>query len=105
MKLPRRKFLHLAAGATALPALPRIASADTYPSRPVHMIVGFPASNASDIIARLIAQSLSDRLGQQFVVENRPGAGSSVGTEVVVKAPPDGYTLLLVAPSAAINAT
>jgi tripartite-type tricarboxylate transporter receptor subunit TctC len=105
MKLPRRKFLHLAVGAAALPALPRIASADAYPSRPVHMIVGFPASNASDIIARLIAQSLSDRLGQQFVVENRPGAGSNIGTEMVVRAAPDGYTLLLVAPSAAINAT
>ena len=105
MKLPRRKFLHLAAGAAALPALPRIASADTYPSRPVHMIVGFPASNASDIIARLIAQSLSDRLGQQFVVDNRPGAGSNIGTEMVVRAAPDGYTLLLIAPSAAINAT
>jgi tripartite-type tricarboxylate transporter receptor subunit TctC len=105
MKLPRRKFLHLAAGATALPALSRIASADIYPSRPVHMIVGFPASNASDIIARLIAQSLSDRLGQQFIVENRPGAGSNIGTEMVVRAAPDGYTLLLVAPSALINAT
>jgi tripartite-type tricarboxylate transporter receptor subunit TctC len=105
MKFPRRKFLHLAAGAAALPALPRIASADTYPSRPVHMIVGFPASNASDIIARLIAQSLSDRLGQQFVVDNRPGAGSNIGTEMVVRAAPDGFTLLLVAPSAAINAT
>src|ERR1700688_759223 len=105
MKLPRRKFLHLAAAAAALPALPRIASADTYPSRPVHMIVGFPASNASDIIARLIAQSLSDRLGQQFVVENRPGAGSNIVTEMVVRAAPDGYTLLLVAPSVVINAT
>src|SRR5580692_5776066 len=105
MKFPRRKFLHLAAGAAALPALPRLASADTYPSRPVHMIVGFPASNASDIIARLIAQSLSDRLGQQFIVDNRPGAGSNIGTEMVVRAAPDGFTLLLVAPSAAINAT
>jgi tripartite-type tricarboxylate transporter receptor subunit TctC len=105
MKLPRRNFLHLAAGAAALPALPRLASADTYPSRPVHMIVGFPASNASDIIARLIAQSLSDRLGQQFIVDNRPGAGSNIGTEMVVRAAADGYTLLLVAPSAAINAT
>jgi tripartite-type tricarboxylate transporter receptor subunit TctC len=105
MKPPRRRFLHLAAGAAALPALPRIARADTYPSRPVHMIVGFPASNASDIVARLIAQSLSDRTGQQFVVENRPGAGSNIGTEMVVRAAPDGYTLLLVAPSALINAT
>ena len=105
MKPPRRRFLHLAAGAAALPALPRIARADTYPSRPVHLIVGFPASNASDIIARLIAQSLSDRLGQQFVVDNRPGAGSNIGTEMVVRAAADGYTLLLVAPSATINAT
>jgi tripartite-type tricarboxylate transporter receptor subunit TctC len=105
MKLPRRKFLHLAAGSAALPGLPRFASADSYPSRPVHMIVGFPASNASDIIARLIAQSLSDRLGQQFIVDNRPGAGSNIGTEIVVRAAADGYTLLLVAPSAAINAT
>jgi tripartite-type tricarboxylate transporter receptor subunit TctC len=105
MKLPRRKVLHLAAGAAALPAASRFARADTYPSRPVHLIVGFPASNASDIIARLMAQSLSDRLGQQFVVENRPGAGSNIGTEMVVRAAPDGYTLLLVAPSAVINAT
>ena len=106
MKLPRRRhFLHLAAGAAALPAMSRIASADTYPSRPVHMIVGFPAGNASDIIARLIAQSLSERLGQPFVVENRPGAGSNIGTEVVVRAAPDGYTLLLVASANAINAT
>jgi tripartite-type tricarboxylate transporter receptor subunit TctC len=94
IKLPRRTFLHLAAGAAALP-VSRIAKADTYPAHPVRMIVGFPAGNASDIIARLTAQSLSDRLGQQFVVENRPGAGSSVGTEVVVKALPDGYTLLM----------
>ena len=104
MKLPRRKFLHLAAGAAALPAVSRIARADTYPSRPVRMIVGFPAGNASDIMARLTAQSLSERLGQQFVVENRPGAGSSVGAEVVVKALPDGYTLLMeVATANAIN--
>jgi tripartite-type tricarboxylate transporter receptor subunit TctC len=88
-------FLNLAAGAAALPVLPCVAWADTYPSRPVRMIVGFPAGNASDIIARLTAQSLSDRLGQKFVVENRPGAGSSIGTEVVVKAQPDGFTLLI----------
>ena len=104
MKLPRRKFLHLAAGAAALPAVSRIARADTYPAHPVRMIVGFPAGNASDIIARLTAQSLSDRLAQQFVVENRPGAGGSIGTEVVVKAQPDGYTLLMeVATASAIN--
>jgi tripartite-type tricarboxylate transporter receptor subunit TctC len=95
MKLPRRRFLHLAMAAGALPAAPRIAGAQAYPTRPVRMVVAFPAGNASDIIARLTAQSLSDRLGQQFVVENRPGAGGSIGTEVVVKAPPDGYTLLM----------
>jgi tripartite-type tricarboxylate transporter receptor subunit TctC len=105
MKLPRRKFLHLVAGAAALPAVSRIAWADTYPSRPVRLIVGFPAGNASDILARLIAHSLSERLGQQFVVENRPGAGGNVGTEVVVKALPDGYTLLLVLSANANNAT
>ena len=107
MKLPhRRRFLHLAAGAAAaLPALPRIASALDYPTRPVHLIVGFPAGNASDILARLMGQSVSERLGQQVVIENRPGAGSNVGTEIVVRAPPDGHMLLLVAPTAAINAT
>jgi tripartite-type tricarboxylate transporter receptor subunit TctC len=106
MKLQRRQFLHLAAGAVALPAGSRVAWAQTYPARPVRMIVGLPAGNASDIIARLMAQSLSQRLGQQFVVENRPGAGGSIGTEVVVRAPPDGYTLLMsVVTSNAINAT
>jgi tripartite-type tricarboxylate transporter receptor subunit TctC len=106
MKLQRRQFLHLAAGAVALPAGSRVAWAQTYPARPVRMIVGLPAGNASDIIARLKAQSLSQRLGQQFVVENRPGAGGSIGTEVVVRAPPDGYTLLMsVVTSNAINAT
>jgi tripartite-type tricarboxylate transporter receptor subunit TctC len=103
MKLPRRKFLHLAAGAAALPAASRFARADTYPSRRVHLIVGFPAGNASDILARLIGQAVSERLGQQFVIENRPGAGSNVGTEIVVRAPPDGYTLLFVTPGNAIN--
>jgi tripartite-type tricarboxylate transporter receptor subunit TctC len=105
MKLPRRKFLHLAAGAAALPAISRIASADTYPSRPVHIIVGFPPGGAGDIVARLIAQSLSERLGQPFVIENRPGAGSNLGTELVVHAPPDGYTLLFVTAANAFNAT
>ena len=106
MKPLRRQFLHLAAGAVALPAVSRFAWAQTYPARPVRLIVSFPAGNASDIIARLVAQSLSERLGQQFVVENRPGAGGSIGTEVVVRAPPDGYTLLMsVVTSNAINAT
>ena len=105
MKLPRRKFLQLAAGAAALPALSSISWAQAYPTRPVRMIVGFPAGSAPDIIARLVGQGLSERLGQQFVIENRPGAGSNIGTEVVVRAPPDGYTLLMVVATNAINAT
>jgi tripartite-type tricarboxylate transporter receptor subunit TctC len=105
MKLPRRKVLHLAAGAAALPAMPRAASALDYPTRPVRIIVGFPPAGSNDISARLVAQWLSERLGQQFVIENRPGAGTNVATEIVVRAPPDGYTLLLVASPAAINAT
>ena len=96
MKLPRRKFLHLAAGAAALPAVSRVAWAQAYPTRPVRIIVGFAAGGATDILARLIGQWLSERLGQPFVIENRPGAGSNIGTEAVVRAPPDGYTLLLV---------
>jgi tripartite-type tricarboxylate transporter receptor subunit TctC len=95
MKLPRRQFLHLAAGAAALPMASRIARAQAYPTRPVRMIVGFPAGNASDIVARVVAQALSDRLGQQFVVENRPGATGTLATAVVAKAAPDGYTLLM----------
>jgi len=106
MKLPhRRSLLHLAAGAAALAGVSRIASADNYPTRPVRVVVGFPAGNASDTIARLAAQSLSERLGQSFIIENRPGAGGNIGTEIVVKAPSDGYTLLLVGISSAINAT
>ena len=105
MKLPRRKFLHLAAGAAALPALSRIASAQTYPTRPVRLIVGFAAGQAIDILARLIAQSLSERFGQQFIVENRPGGGGNIATEAVVRAPPDGYTLLAVGSNNMINAT
>jgi tripartite-type tricarboxylate transporter receptor subunit TctC len=105
MKLPRRRFLYLAAGATALPAASRTAWTQAYPARPVRIVVPFAAGGATDIIARLISQWLSERLGQQFVIENRPGAGSNVGTEVVVNAPPDGYTLLLVGASSAINAT
>jgi tripartite-type tricarboxylate transporter receptor subunit TctC len=95
MKLPRRQFLHLAAGAAALPAVSRIATAQAYPMRPVRIIVGFPGGSASDTTARLIGQSLSERLGQPFVVENRPGAASNIAAEAVVRAPPDGYTLLV----------
>lgn len=106
MKLRRRQFLHhLAAGAAALPTVSRFAWAQTYPTRPVHIIVGFAAGGPNDISARLIGQWLSDRLGQPFVVENRPGAGSNVATAFVARAPADGYTLLLVAAPAAINAT
>jgi tripartite-type tricarboxylate transporter receptor subunit TctC len=105
MKLPRRNFLHLAAGAATLPAASRIARAQAYPLRPVRIFVGFPASATPDILARLIGPWLSERLGQQFVVENRPGGGSNIGTEAVVRAPPDGYTILLASSTNAINAT
>jgi tripartite-type tricarboxylate transporter receptor subunit TctC len=105
MKLPRRKFLHLAAGAAALPFTPLIAKAQVYPSRPVRWIVGFTPGGATDIIARLVGQLLSEQLGQSFVIENRPGAGSNIATEAVVRAPADGYTLLLVSPANAVNAT
>ena len=106
MKLPhRRKFLHLVAGAAALPAMSRIALAETYPSRPVRIIVGYPPGGATDAMARLIAQQLSERLGQPFVVDNRPGAGSNIATEAVVTSQPDGYTLLLTFSANAINAT
>ena len=105
MKLPRRKFLHLATSAAALSVLPRAASAQTYPNRPVRWVVGFAAGGPQDIVARLLGQSLSERLGQQFVVENRPGAGGNIGTEAVVRAPADGYTILMIGPSAAINVT
>jgi tripartite-type tricarboxylate transporter receptor subunit TctC len=105
MKLPRRRFLHLAAGAAALPAVSRVARAQAYPSRPVRIITGFAAGAGTDIVARLLGQWLSERLGQPFVVENRPGAGSNIGTEAVVRAAPDGYTLLLTFSSNAINAT
>jgi len=103
MRLPRRKFLHLAAGAVALPVVSRIASAQAYPSRPVKIIVGQAAGSASDIVARLIAQFLSDKLGQQFLVEVRPGAAGNIATEAVTRMPPDGYTLLLVNSQNAIN--
>ena len=105
MKLLRRQFFHLVAGATALPALPRVASALDYPTRPVHIIVGFAPAGGTDIMARLIGQRLSERLGQQFAVENRPGAGTNVATEAVVNAPADGYMLLLVSLPNASNAT
>ena len=105
MKLPRRKFLHLAVGAAALPALPRVAAALDYPSRPVHLVVGFPAGGPADIVARLLGQWLSERLGRPFVIENRPGAGGTVGTEVVARASSDGYTLLQVNTSNSIDAT
>jgi len=105
MKLPRRRFLHLAAGAAALPAVSRVAWAQTYPTRPVRLIVPVAPAGASDITARLIGQWLSERLGQPFIIENRPGAGNSIGTEAVVRAPADGYTLLLVGGFNAVNAT
>jgi tripartite-type tricarboxylate transporter receptor subunit TctC len=105
MKLPRRQFLRLAAGAIALPAVSRSARAQAYPARPVHIIVGFAAGGAPDIVARLIGQWLSEQLGQQFIIENRPGAGGNIATEAVVHAPADGYTLLLVALPNAANAT
>ena len=105
MKLPRRNFLHLAAAAAALPAVSRIAWAQTYPSRPVHLIVPLAPAGASDITARLIGQWLSERLGQQFVIDNRPGGGGNVGTEAAVRAPADGYTLLLVGGLNATNAS
>jgi tripartite-type tricarboxylate transporter receptor subunit TctC len=105
MKLPRRQFLHLAAGAAALPALSRGARAQAYPARPVRLIVMFPAGSAPDIIARLAGQWLSERLGQQFVIENRPGFGGNIATEFVVRAPPDGYTLLMPVSTNAVNAT
>ncbi len=105
MNLPRRRFLHLAAGAVALPAVSRIAWAQTYPARPVRIIVGFSAGGPNDILARLMGEWLSKRFSQPFVVENRPGAGSNLATEAVVRAPPDGYTLLLVGSPNAINTT
>jgi len=104
MKLPRRTFLHLAAGAAALPAVSRIARAQAYPTRPVRLIVTVAAGSSPDIIARLIGQWLSERLGQQFVIENRPGGGGNIGTEAVVRAPADGYTLLLCGPMNATSA-
>jgi tripartite-type tricarboxylate transporter receptor subunit TctC len=105
VRFSRRRFVQLAASASALSSIARPARADSYPTRPVRMVVGFPASNASDIVARLAGQKLSERLGQSFIVENRPGAGGNIGVEFVVNAAPDGYTLLAASTSAAINAT
>ena len=104
MTIPRRRFLHLAAGAAALPVLPRAARAQAWPSRPVRIVVGFPAGGATDIQARLMGQWLSDRLGQQFIVENRGGASGNIATEAVARAPADGYTLLQIVTPHAINA-
>ena len=103
MKIRRRRFLRLAAAAAALPALPRLARADTYPSRPVHLIIGYPPGGSADMTARLFGQWLSDRLGQQFVVESRTGAGTNIATQTIIRAAPDGYTLLLAAPANATN--
>jgi tripartite-type tricarboxylate transporter receptor subunit TctC len=105
MTLPRRAFLRLAAGGAAFPALSRIARAQAYPSRPVHWIVSFPAGGPNDVIARILGQYLSDHLGQQFVIENRPGAGGNIGMQSVLSSAPDGYTIAFVGPNYAINAT
>jgi tripartite-type tricarboxylate transporter receptor subunit TctC len=105
MKFRRRKFLRLAAGAAVLPTLSRLAKAQGYPSRPIRLIIGYTPGGSADLTARLMGQWLSERLGQSFVVENRPGGGTNIATEAVVRAPPDGYTLLLAAPANAINAT
>jgi tripartite-type tricarboxylate transporter receptor subunit TctC len=105
MKLPRRNFLHLAAGAAALPVVSRFAWAQAYPTRPVRLIIGYPPGGAADITARLMGQWLSERLGQPFIIESRPGGATNIATEAVVHSPPDGYTLLLVPAADAINAT
>src|SRR5215510_11125679 len=105
MKLPRREFLHIAAGAAALPFASHVARAQAYPTRPVRIIVGFAAGGGNDVLARLIGQYLSERLGQPFVVENRPGASTNIGTEAVVRSSPDGHTLLALTASNALNAT
>ncbi|SDJ72209.1 MULTISPECIES: Bug family tripartite tricarboxylate transporter substrate binding protein [Bradyrhizobium] len=105
MKLQRRQFLQLAAGAAALPVTSGVASAQTYPARPVRLVIGYTPGGSADLTARLMGQWLSEKLGQSFVIENRPGGGTNIATEAVVRAAPDGYTLLLVAPANAINAT
>src|SRR5262249_14990406 len=103
MKMRRRRFLRLAAGAAAMPGLSRFAGAETYPSRPVHLIIGYPPGGSADMTARLFRQWLSERLNQQFVIESRPGAGTNIATQAVIRAPADGYTLLLAAPANATN--
>src|SRR5436190_5859989 len=105
MTFPRRQFLGLAGAAAALPAVSRIARAQAYPSRQIRLIIGYPPGGSADITARLIAQWLTERLGQPVIIESRPGGGTNIATEAVINAPPDGYTLLLVAPANAINAT
>jgi tripartite-type tricarboxylate transporter receptor subunit TctC len=105
MKFPRRQFLQLATAAAALPTVSQTTSAQTYPSRPVRVMVGFAAGQAIDIVTRIVAQSLSERLGQQFIIENRPGGGGNIATEAVVRAPADGYTLLAIGSNNMINAT
>ena len=105
MKIPRRRFLQLATGAAALPAIPTFARAQAYPTRPVRLVLGYTPGGSADLTGRLMGQWLSERLGQPFVIENRPGGGTNIATEAVMRAPPDGYTLLLVAPANAINAT
>ena len=105
MKFPRRQFLYLAASAVAVPAVTRMARAQSYPTRPVHLIVGFAAGSTTDILGRLMGQWLSQRLGQQFIIDNRPGAGGNVGAEAMVRSAPDGYTLYMVPPAVAANAT
>jgi tripartite-type tricarboxylate transporter receptor subunit TctC len=105
MKLPRRRLLRLAAGAAVLPVTSPFASAQAYPTRPVRILVGFAAAGGNDIVARIIGQRLSEKLGQPFIIENRPGAGTNLATEAALRARPDGYTLLLASPASAINAT
>src|ERR1700755_2980590 len=105
MKFPRRRFLQLAAGAAVLPAVSTIAAAQAYPSRPIRVIIGYTPGGSADLTARLMGQWLSERLGQPFVIENRPGGGTNIATEAVVNAPPDGYTLLLAGLPNASNAT